>query len=68
MRVWRVLLSYLGAVCKVKHADDHKAEYPLAAEVVNRNRTAQNSCYMDDLIPSADTFEARRDERAAKRL
>ena len=36
MRVWRVLLSYLGAVCKVKHADDHKAEYPLAAEVVNR--------------------------------
>ena len=28
-----------------KHADDHKAEYPLAAEVV------KNSCYMDDLMP-----------------
>ena len=40
-----------------KHADDHKAEYPLAAEVV------KNSCYMDDLMPSVNTVEAAKDMR-----
>ena len=40
-----------------KHADDHKAEYPLVAEVVN------NSWYMDDLMPSVETVEAAREMR-----
>lgn len=36
-----------------KHADDHKTEYPLAAEVVRK------SCYtcMDDLVPSGQQVE-----------
>ena len=40
-----------------KHADDHKAEYPLAAEVV------KNSCYMDDLMPFVETVEAAKEMR-----
>ena len=40
-----------------KHEDDHKAEYPLAAEVV------KNSCYMDDLMPSVETVEAVKEMR-----
>ena len=40
-----------------KHADDHKAEYPLAAVVV------KNSCYMDDLMPSVETVEAAKEVR-----
>ena len=40
-----------------KHADDHKAEYPLAAEVV------KSSCYMDDLMPSVETVEAAKEVR-----
>lgn len=40
-----------------KHADDHKAEYPLAAEVV------KNSCYMVDLMPSMETVEVAKKMR-----
>ena len=38
-----------------KHADDHKVEYPLAAEVV------KTSCYMDDIMPSGETVEAAKE-------
>ena len=40
-----------------KHADDHRAEYPLAAEAV------KNSCYMDDLMPSVETVETAKEMR-----
>ena len=40
-----------------KHADDHKAQYPLVAEVL------KNSCYMDDLMPSVETVEAAKEVR-----
>ena len=40
-----------------KHADDHKTEYPLAAEV------GKNSCYMDDLMPSVETVETAKLKR-----
>ena len=40
-----------------KHADDHKTEYPLAAEAV------KNSCYMDDLMPSVETVETAKEMR-----
>ena len=40
-----------------KHADDHKAEYPLAAEAV------KNSCYMDDLMPSVETVTKAKEIR-----
>ena len=38
-----------------KHADDHKTEYPLAAEAV------KNSCYMDDLMPSVEMVETAKE-------
>ena len=40
-----------------KHPDDHRAEYPLADEVV------KDSCYMDDLGPSVETIEAAKEMR-----
>ena len=40
-----------------KHADDHKTEYPQAAEAV------KNSCYMDDLMPSVETVETAKEMR-----
>ena len=40
-----------------KHADDHKAEYPLAADIV------KNNCYMDDLMPSLKTVEDAKEAR-----
>ena len=40
-----------------KHADDHRAEYPVAAEAV------KNSCYMDDLMPSVETVETAKEMR-----
>ena len=40
---------------EIKHVDNHKAEYPLAAEVM------KNSCYMDDLMPSVETVEAAKE-------
>ena len=40
-----------------KHADDHRIEYPLAAEAV------KNSCYMDDLMPSVETVETAKEMR-----
>ncbi|XP_022787478.1 uncharacterized protein LOC111327533 [Stylophora pistillata] len=40
-----------------KHADDHRTEYPLAAEAV------KNSCYMDDLMPSVETVETAKEMR-----
>ena len=51
-----VIVLYCAQYVRQKHADDHNAEYPLAAEAVN-------SCYMDDIIPSADTFEAEKEMR-----
>ena len=45
------------AVCTQKYVDDHKAEYPLAAEVL------KNSCYMDDLMPSVNTDEVAKEMR-----
>ena len=41
----------------VWHADDHKAEYPLAAEVVKKQ------FYMDDLMSSVETVEAAKEMR-----
>lgn len=38
-----------------KHADDHKEEYPLPAEVV------KNSCYMD--MPSVESVEMAKEVR-----
>ena len=46
---------FCGQYVWQKHADDHKAEYPLAAEVV------KNSCYIDDLMPSVETVEAAKE-------
>ena len=40
-----------------KHAEDHKTEYPLAAEAV------KNSCYMDDVMPSVETVETAKEMR-----
>ena len=40
-----------------RHADDHKVEYPLAAEVV---KNSCYSCYMDDLM---ETVEAAKEMR-----
>ena len=40
-----------------KHADDHRAKYPLAAEAV------KNICYMDDLIPSVETVGTAKEMR-----
>ena len=40
-----------------KHADDHKTEYPLAAEAV------KNSFYMDDLMPSMETVKTAKEMR-----
>ena len=34
-----------------KHAQDHKEEYPLAANAVEKH------CYMDDVMPSVDSIE-----------
>lgn len=40
-----------------KHADDHRAEYPLAAEAV------KNSFHMDDLMPSVEMVETAKEMR-----
>ena len=40
-----------------KHADDHRTEYPLAAEVV------KNSCYLDNFMPSVETVETAKEMR-----
>ena len=40
-----------------KHADDHRAEYPLAAEAM------KHRCYMDDLMRSVETVETAKEMR-----
>ena len=40
-----------------KRVNDHKTEYPLAAEVV------KNSCYMEDVLLSAEMVETTEDMR-----
>jgi len=40
-----------------KPVDDHKTEYPLAAEAVKK------SCYVDDLMPSVETVETAKEMR-----
>ena len=43
------ILEIRARYVRQKHPNDHKAEYPLAVEVV------KNGCYMDDLMPSVET-------------
>ena len=50
-------MSFCALYVWQKHADDHRAEYPLAAEAV------KNSCYMDDLMPSVETVETAKEMR-----
>ena len=40
-----------------KHAQDHKVEYPLAANAVEKH------CYMDDVMPSVDSVETAKETR-----
>ena len=40
-----------------KHAQDHKEEYPLAANTVEKH------CYMDDVMPSVDSIEVAKETR-----
>ena len=53
IRIWSVLLSFLRTV----YVDDHRTEYPLAAEVV------KTSCYLDDFMPSVETVETAKEMR-----
>ena len=40
-----------------KHAQNHKEEYPLAANAVEKH------CYMDDVMPSVDSVETEKETR-----
>ena len=40
-----------------KHAQDHKEEYPLAANAVEKH------CYIDDVMPSIDSIEVAKETR-----
>lgn len=47
--------TFCAQCIRRKHADDHKEEYPLPAEVV------KNSCYMD--MPSVESVEMAKEVR-----
>ena len=47
--------TFWAQCIRQKHADDHKEEYPLPAEVV------KNSCYMD--MPSVESVEMAKEVR-----